>query len=48
MHAAWVSFATTGDPGWDRYDTGHRTTIRIDAEWSLVDDPRGEELQAWL
>ncbi|MFI9842009.1 carboxylesterase/lipase family protein [Nonomuraea sp. NPDC051941] len=47
MHAAWVSFATTGDPGWDRYDTGRRATMRIDAEWSLVDDPHGEELQAW-
>ncbi|GAA4641895.1 carboxylesterase family protein [Gordonia humi] len=22
MHAAWTSFAMTGDPGWDRYRTG--------------------------
>jgi para-nitrobenzyl esterase len=48
MRAAWVSFATSGDPGWDRYDTGRRATMRIDAEWSLVDDPHGEELRAWL
>ncbi|MGN9787744.1 carboxylesterase/lipase family protein [Nonomuraea sp. ZG12] len=47
MHAAWVAFATTGDPGWDRYDTGRRATMRIDGEWSVVDDPHGEELQAW-
>ncbi|MEU0571854.1 carboxylesterase family protein [Nonomuraea sp. NPDC005983] len=47
MHAAWVSFATTGDPGWDRYDTGRRATMRINGEWSLVDDPNGDELQAW-
>ncbi|GAA2132953.1 carboxylesterase/lipase family protein [Actinomadura napierensis] len=47
-HAAWVSFAATGDPGWDRYDTGRRATMRIDGEWSLVDDPHGEELQAWF
>ncbi|MBF8187675.1 carboxylesterase/lipase family protein [Nonomuraea sp. K274] len=48
MHAAWVSFATTGEPGWDRYDTGRRATMRIDGEWSLVDDPHGEELWTWL
>ena len=22
MHAAWVAFAGTGDPGWPRYDLG--------------------------
>lgn len=47
MHAAWVSFAATGDPGWDRYDTERRTTMHIDDEWTLVDDPHREELQAW-
>ncbi|MFC5823440.1 carboxylesterase/lipase family protein [Nonomuraea insulae] len=47
-HAAWVAFATTGDPGWERYDTRRRATMRIDAEWSLEDDPHGDELQAWL
>lgn len=47
MHGAWVRFARTGDPGWDRYDTGRRATMRIDAEWTLVDDPRGEERRAW-
>jgi para-nitrobenzyl esterase len=47
MHAAWVAFATTGDPGWDRYDTGRRATMRIDGEWRVEDDPHGEELQAW-
>ncbi|MEV4110328.1 carboxylesterase family protein [Nonomuraea sp. NPDC049695] len=48
MHAAWVAFATTGDPGWERYETGRRATMRIDGEWSVADDPHGEELQAWL
>ncbi|BCL33086.1 hypothetical protein GCM10017557_79450 [Streptomyces aurantiacus] len=47
VHAAWVRFARTGDPGWDRYDTEHRATMRIDAEWSQVDDPRSRERQAW-
>ncbi|MFB4270033.1 carboxylesterase/lipase family protein [Nonomuraea sp. GTA35] len=47
MHAAWVAFAATGNPGWDRYDTGRRATMRIDGEWSVADDPYGEELHAW-
>ncbi|MEV0829974.1 carboxylesterase/lipase family protein [Nonomuraea rubra] len=46
-HAAWVGFATTGDPGWDRYDTSRRATMRIGAEWDVVNDPHGDELQAW-
>ncbi|MDT0609855.1 carboxylesterase/lipase family protein [Streptomyces lancefieldiae] len=47
VHAAWVRFAGTGDPGWDPYDTERRATMRIDAEWTQVDDPRGRERQAW-
>ena len=41
------SSPATGDPGWDRYDTARRATMRIDGEWSVVNDPHGEELQAW-
>ncbi|MEU5608605.1 carboxylesterase family protein [Streptomyces sparsogenes] len=48
MHEAWVRFARTGDPGWDPYDTERRATMRIDAEWTQVDDPRGQERQAWI
>ncbi|MEO3891400.1 carboxylesterase family protein [Nonomuraea sp. B5E05] len=47
MHAAWVAFATAGHPGWDRYDTRRRATMCIGDDWSVVDNPRGEELQAW-
>ncbi|MFD6433286.1 carboxylesterase/lipase family protein [Streptomyces venezuelae] len=47
MHAAWIRFAATGDPGWAPYDLTRRTTMRIGAEWTQVDDPRGEELRAW-
>ncbi|GAA1446238.1 carboxylesterase/lipase family protein [Nocardiopsis tropica] len=47
MHGAWVRFAGTGDPGWDPYDDGNRVTMRIDAEWSRVEDPRGREREAW-
>ncbi|WP_037857537.1 carboxylesterase/lipase family protein [Streptomyces sp. NRRL S-340] len=48
MHAAWIRFARTGDPGWDPYDTRRRATMRIGAEWTQVDDPRGQERRAWL
>ncbi|AEW99806.1 carboxylesterase/lipase family protein [Streptantibioticus cattleyicolor] len=47
MHNAWVRFATTGDPGWHPYDTDRRATMRIDTEWTQVDDPRSRERQAW-
>ncbi|WP_026119066.1 carboxylesterase/lipase family protein [Nocardiopsis ganjiahuensis] len=47
MHGAWVRFARTGDPGWEPYTTERRATMRIDAEWTLIDDPRGQERRAW-
>ncbi|MGI5466192.1 carboxylesterase/lipase family protein [Streptomyces sp. CA-132043] len=47
MHAAWVRFARTGNPGWDPYDDQRRATMRIDGEWTQVDDPRSQERQAW-
>ncbi|MFJ2669534.1 carboxylesterase/lipase family protein [Streptomyces sp. NPDC087525] len=47
MHEAWIRFARTGDPGWDPYDDERRTTMRIDAVWTQIDDPRGQERQAW-
>ncbi|MFI6703670.1 carboxylesterase/lipase family protein [Streptomyces sp. NPDC050509] len=47
MHETWVRFARTGNPGWDPYDTERRAAMRIDAEWTQVDDPRGQERQAW-
>jgi para-nitrobenzyl esterase len=47
MHEAWIRFARTGNPGWDPYDTRRRATMRIDTEWTQVDDPRGRERQAW-
>ena len=47
MHAAWVSFATTGDPGWPRYDLGRRATMRFDVPSAVVDDPRSWERALW-
>jgi len=47
MHAAWVSFATNGDPGWPRYDLGRRATMRFDTASQVVDDPRAWERALW-
>ncbi|MBJ3809699.1 carboxylesterase family protein [Streptomyces flavofungini] len=34
MHATWVRFARTGNPGWGPYDNPRRSTMRIDTEWT--------------
>jgi carboxylesterase type B len=47
MHAAWVSFASTGDPGWTAYDLGKRATMRFDTTSEMVDDPRSWERELW-
>lgn len=48
MHGAWVAFATTGDPGWSRYEAaGSRTTMIFDEESGAVDDPRPAERELW-
>ena len=47
MHAAWVAFASTGDPGWPRYDPGRRATMRFNTTSRVVDDPRRWERDLW-
>jgi para-nitrobenzyl esterase len=47
MHAAWVSFATRGDPGWTQYDLNQRATMRFDTNSDLVKDPRSAERMLW-
>lgn len=47
MHAAWVAFAKTGDPGWPRYDVGRRTTRHFDAVSTLLDDPLARKRALW-
>ena len=48
MHRAWVDFATSGDPGWPRYDLDRRATMRFDVVSRVVDDPRAFERTLWL
>jgi len=47
MHAAWIRFATDGDPGWPAYDPDRRATMRFDATSRVVDDPRSWERALW-
>jgi para-nitrobenzyl esterase len=47
MHAAWVAFATTGDPGWPTYDLQRRATMRFDTTGAVVGDPLGTERSLW-
>jgi para-nitrobenzyl esterase len=47
VHGAWLSFVTTGDPGWAAYDTGRRTTMVFDEASAAEDDPLAEVRAAW-
>lgn len=47
MHAAWVSFATNGNPGWFGYEPRNRSTMRFDLESEIMMDPRSEERAVW-
>jgi para-nitrobenzyl esterase len=47
MHAVWVRFAHTGDPGWPRYDESRLTMIFADPAVGVTADPRGDERAAW-
>ena len=47
MHAAWVSFATTGHCGWPPYDLMRRATMRFNTTAHVVDDPRAAERALW-
>jgi para-nitrobenzyl esterase len=47
MHAAWVSFATSSQPGWPQFDLKRRATMRFDTTSDLVEDPRSAERMLW-
>lgn len=48
MHAAWVAFATAGDPGWEPYRPERRAVFAFDHPASGLDvDPRPDEREAW-
>ncbi|MFQ6395341.1 carboxylesterase/lipase family protein [Nocardia sp. KC 131] len=47
IHAAWLSFAENGDPGWPRFEPDTRLVQIFDApESAVVGNPRGDDLVA--
>jgi para-nitrobenzyl esterase len=47
VHAAWVSFVQTGDPGWPSYDVRTRP-VQVFGELSaVVPDPRSAQRALW-
>jgi len=47
MHAAWVAFATSGNPAWPQFDLKRRATMRFDTTSKLVEDPCAAERVLW-
>jgi para-nitrobenzyl esterase len=48
MHAVWVTFATTGDPGWPSYEESTRAVMTFHHPTSaLKSAPRAAELAVW-
>ena len=47
MHAAWVAFATNGNPAWPQFDLKQRATMRFDTTSELVEDPHAAERVLW-
>ncbi|WP_153543821.1 carboxylesterase/lipase family protein [Streptomyces sp. RB17] len=47
MHAAWVRFVTTGDPGWQAWDASHPVRIFGDGEPHTAFGVRDAEIALW-
>ena len=48
MHAAWIRFATTGDPGWPAVDASYPVmTFGRPGGSGVVLDPRSDERASW-
>jgi len=49
MHAAWIRFASTGDPGWPAFDASYPVMVfgGTDGPGQVVLDPRGDERTSW-
>ena len=49
MHAAWIRFAATGDPGWPAFDASYpvMTFGAAGGPGQVVLDPRGDERTSW-
>jgi len=53
IHAAWVRFASTGDPNggdlpdWPRYDTRTRAVMDFGATRTVLRDPTAAQRKIW-
>jgi len=53
MMDVWIAFARSGDPNhknipeWPPYDSVNRSTMILDKEFKIVNDPFGKEREAW-
>ena len=47
LHAAWISFARSGDPGWRAFDGSYPVMVFGGADGALETDPRGDERRIW-
>jgi para-nitrobenzyl esterase len=47
MHAAWISFARTGDPGWRAFDAAYPVMVFDGAGGGVELDPRSDERRIW-
>ncbi len=49
MHAAWIRFATSGDPGWQPFDVSYpvMTFGAAAGRATVALDPRGDERRSW-
>jgi para-nitrobenzyl esterase len=47
MHSAWIAFASSGDPGWERYEEGRRATRVFGPGAGTVEDPMGAQRRLW-
>lgn len=47
MHAAWIAFATHGDPGWAPYTIRDRATMCFDTVSAVQTDPHAPQRKLW-
>lgn len=47
IHAAWVDFVTSGDPGWTSFDATTRATYTWSTTSGVVEDPDGWTQEVW-
>jgi para-nitrobenzyl esterase len=47
MHAAWIAFASSGDPGWGAFDGSYPVMMFDFPDGGVQADPRGDERRAW-